>query len=70
MKLMIDIDEDIYTRLYDNGMEAFDVNEDGVRDLRKILTSIRKGTPIYETNNRVYFKTNNGNYKIIKGGKL
>jgi len=43
MKLMIDIDEDIYTRLYDNGSEdAFDVNED---DLCKILTSVRKGVP-------------------------
>ena len=67
MKLTIDIDEDIYTRLFDNGTEeeAFDVNAD---DLCEILTSVRKGTPIYETNNRVYLKMNNGNYKIIKGG--
>lgn len=44
MKLMIDIDEDIYTRLYDNGSEegVFDVNAD---DLCKILTSVRKGVP-------------------------
>jgi len=42
VNLMINIDDDVYTRLYDNGTEDFDVNEE---DLCKILTSVRKGVP-------------------------
>lgn len=42
VNLMINIDDDIYTRLHDNGTEDFDVTEE---DLRKILRSVRKGVP-------------------------
>ena len=65
MKLMINIDEDIYTRLYDNGMEAFDVNEDGVRDLCKILTSVRKGVPF-----DIGIDINRAEYKVIDRGEF
>lgn len=40
MNLMINIDDDVYTRLFGNGIEDFDVTEE---DLCKILRSVRKG---------------------------
>lgn len=43
MKVIIDIDEDVYTRLFDNGTEDQFIAAD---DLRQILRSIRKGTVI------------------------
>lgn len=40
MKLIIDIDEDTCTRLFDNGVEA------SAHDREVIDTAIRKGTPL------------------------
>lgn len=39
MKLVIDIDENLYTRLFDNGDEY-------VADMRRACVSIRKGIPL------------------------
>lgn len=40
MKIVIDIPEDVYTRLFDNGVDA------SIDDLRQLETTVRKGTPI------------------------
>ena len=45
MKLIIDIDENIYTRLFDNGTEDIDI-EDRV----EIGKAIRKGTTVFPDN--------------------
>ena len=50
MKLLIDIDENLYTRLFDNG------NIDAM-DMLKACVAIRKGTPLqneYEKFDEVY----------------
>ena len=39
MKLIIDIDDNLYTRLFDNGDEY-------VADMRRACVAIRKGTPL------------------------
>lgn len=39
MHVLIDIDDDLYTRLFDNG-------EEDVADIHKACTAIRKGTPL------------------------
>jgi len=39
MHILIDIDDDLYTRLFDNG-------EDNVTDMRSACAAIRKGTPL------------------------
>jgi hypothetical protein len=43
MKIVIDIDEDVFTRLFDNGTEDYAIAND---DLFSIAKSIRKGTPL------------------------
>lgn len=40
MKVLIDISEDVFTRLFDNGVDA------SIDDLRQLETTVRKGTPI------------------------
>lgn len=42
MKVLIDISEDVFTRLFDNGSDA------SIDDLRQLETTVRKGTPIPE----------------------
>ena len=42
MKIMVDIDENVFTRLFDNGIEVCAIVND---DLFKIAESIRKGKP-------------------------
>ena len=39
MQIVIDIDDNLYTRLFDNGDEY-------VADMRRACVSIRKGTPL------------------------
>ena len=39
MQVVIDIDENVFTRLFDNGKEY-------VADMRKACVAIRKGTPL------------------------
>ena len=40
MQIVIDIDENIFTRLFDNGVEDYEISND---DLSAIAKSIRKG---------------------------
>ena len=39
MKIVIDIDDNLYTRLFDNGVDNYD-------DAVDMATAIRKGTPL------------------------
>lgn len=39
MQVVIDIDDNLYTRLFDNGDES-------IKDMRRACVSIRKGTPL------------------------
>ena len=43
MKIVIDIDENVYTRLFDNGIDDYSIVTD---DLFAIAKSIRKATPL------------------------
>ena len=43
MQIVIDINEDVFTRLFDNGTEDYAIVND---DLFAIAKSIRKGTPL------------------------
>ena len=43
MKLIIDIDEDVYTRLFDNGIQD---NEIAVDDVCEMARALRLGTPL------------------------
>ena len=50
MQIMIDIDENIFTRLFDNGTEDYGIVND---DLFAIAKSIRKGTPFPKGHGRI-----------------
>ena len=41
MQIVIDIDENVYTRLFDNGTDFYDTD-----DILAMAKAIRKGTPI------------------------
>ena len=41
MQIVIDIDEDVYTRLFDNGTDFYDTD-----DILAMAKAIRKGTPL------------------------
>ena len=43
MKLIIDISEDVYTRLFDNGIQY---NEIEIDDICEIARALRLGTPL------------------------
>lgn len=43
MQVVIDIDENVFTRLFDNGIEDYAIAND---DLSAIAKSIRNGTPL------------------------
>lgn len=43
MRVVIDVDENVFTRLFDNGTEDYEIAKD---DLSTIVQSIRKGTPL------------------------
>lgn len=43
MKVAINVDENVFTRLFDNGTEDYEITKD---DLSNIAQSIRKGTPL------------------------
>ena len=45
MNLIIDIPEDVYTRLFDNGIQD---NEIAVDDVREMARALRMGTPLDE----------------------
>lgn len=50
MQIVIDIDENVFTRLFDNGTEDYAIVND---DLFTIAKSIRKGTPLPEHHGRL-----------------
>lgn len=50
MQIVIDIDENVFTRLFDNGTEDYEIVND---DLFKIAKSIRKGTPLPKGHGRL-----------------
>ena len=50
MKIVIDIDENVYTRLFDNGTEDYGIMND---DLFAIAKSIRNGTPLPKGHGRL-----------------
>ncbi len=53
MKILIDISEDVFTRLFDNGSDA------NIEDLRQLETTVRKGTPIPEEKSAAELGGNN-----------
>ena len=46
MKIVIDIDENLYTRLFDNGVDNYD-------DAVDMAKAIRKGTPLPKGHGRI-----------------
>ena len=51
MKIVIDIDENVFTRLFDNGVDDYDDPIDiatVIHDTMDIQTAIRNGTPLPE----------------------
>lgn len=50
MKIVIDISEDIYTRLFDNGIQN---NEIAVDDVCEMARAIRKGYPVKNHSKRM-----------------
>ena len=46
MRIVIDIDDNLYTRLFDNGNEY-------VADMRRACVAIRKGTPLPKGHGRL-----------------
>ena len=50
MQIVIKLDEDVFTRLFDNGTEDYAIVSD---DLFAIAKSIRKGTPLPEHHGRL-----------------
>ena len=50
MKLIIDIDENVFTRLFENGVEDYAIVND---DLFAIAKSIRKGIPLPKGHGRL-----------------
>ena len=50
MTLVIDIDEDVYTRLFDNGIQD---NEIAVDDVCEMARALRLGTPLPEHHGRL-----------------
>ena len=50
MQIVINIDENVYTRLFDNGIQD---NEIAVDDVCEMARSIRKGTPLQKGHGRI-----------------
>ena len=50
MQIVIDIDENVFTRLFDNGIEDYEIAKD---DLCAIAKTIRKGTPLPKGHGRL-----------------
>lgn len=46
MKLVIDIPEDVYTRLFDNGIQDNEIAVVAVDDVCEIARALRLGTPL------------------------
>ena len=50
MKLVIEIDENVFTRLFDNGIQD---NEIAVDDVCEMARALRKGTPLPKVHGRL-----------------
>ena len=50
MKILIDLSEDIYTRLFDNGVGI----DEFLSDIHTILTAVRKGTVVPNKQDKFY----------------
>lgn len=50
MKLVIDIDENVFTRLFDNSTEDYGIRNDDIFDMAR---SIRNGTPLPKGHGRL-----------------
>lgn len=48
MQIVIDIDENVFTRLFDNGTDFYDID-----DILAMAKSIRKGTPLPKGHGRL-----------------
>ena len=64
MQLVIDIPEDVYTRLFDNGIQD---NEIAVDDVCEMARAIRLGTPLEEKTGRCkdckWWRESDGTYR-------
>ena len=56
MRLVIDIPEDVYTRLFDNGIQD---NEIAVDDVCEMARAIRLGTPLPKDHGRLMILSEN-----------
>ena len=50
MRILIDIDDNLYTRLFDNGIEDYEIAND---DLSAMAKAIRKGVPLPKGHGRL-----------------
>lgn len=50
MKIVIDIDENVFTRLFDNGIEDYEISPE---DISAMATAIRSGTPLPKGHGRL-----------------
>ena len=69
MKLIIDIPEDVYTRLFDNGIQD---NEIAVDDICEMARTLRLGTPIPDnaTNEKAIDDIKVGDEVIVQVDKI
>lgn len=58
MQIVIDIDDNLYTRLFDNG-------EEYVADMRRACVAIRKGTPLPKGHGRLIYAKDVGEYLTL-----
>ena len=63
MKLIIDIPEDVYTRLFDNGIQD---NEIAVDDVCEMARALRLGTPLDDVKAEIGEETNMSKDEAIK----
>ncbi len=61
MEVVINIDENVFTRLFDNGTEDYEIVND---DLFVIAKAIRKGTPLPKGHGRLIDA--NSMYQIVR----
>ena len=67
MQIVIDIDENVFTRLFDNGIEDYAIVND---DLFTIAKSIRNCTPLPKGHGRLVDADEVGKYVIIGNADL
>ena len=63
MKIVIDISEDVYTRLFDNGIQD---NEIAVDDVCEMARAIRLGTPLPKAENHGFIAVCDNMYAVTQ----